>query len=75
MADLDGRDGRGGHGLGHLYAFVIFPAFRQRVHTYTRRGAPPSEMRTFWRFASNRRLVATMECDRDCPKAGRLPQE
>ncbi len=51
------------------------PAFRQRVHTDTRLGAPPSEIRTFCRFASNRRLVATMECERDCPKAGRLPQE
>ena len=45
------------------------------MQTYTRFGAPPSEMRTFWRFASNRRLVATMEWERDCPKAGRLPQE
>ena len=67
-------------GIGHgwsraAYALVILPALRQRVQTYTRSGAPPSEMRTFWRLASNRRLVATMECERLCPKAGRLPQE
>ena len=55
---------------------VILPAFRQRVQTYTRAGAPfASRMRTFWRFGSNRRFVATMECERDWPKAGRLPQE
>ena len=54
---------------------VILPALRQRVQTYTRRGAPPSEIRTFCRFASKRRLVATMECERLCPNAGRLPQE
>ena len=68
-------DGRSrGHGVGHQ-AFVTLPAFRQRVHTYARNGPPPSVMRTFCRFASNRRLVATMECERLWPKAGRLPQE
>jgi len=54
---------------------VTLPAFRQRVQTYTRFGAPFSVMRTFWRFASNRRLVATIECERLWPNAGRLPQE
>jgi hypothetical protein len=54
---------------------VTLPALRQRVQTYTRFGAPPSVMRTFWRFASNRRFVATMECERLWPKAGRFPQE
>ena len=54
---------------------MTLPAFRQRVHTYTRRGAPPSVILTFCRFGSNRRLVATMECEREFPKAGRLPQE
>jgi hypothetical protein len=51
------------------------PALRQRVQTYTRLGAPPSEMRTFCRFALNRRFVATIEWERLCPKAGPLPQE
>jgi zona occludens toxin (predicted ATPase) len=32
-------------------------------------------MRTFWRFASKRRFVATNECERLWPNAGRLPQE
>ena len=54
---------------------VTLPALRQRVQTYSRRGAPPTEIRTFWRFASKRRLVATIECDLLCPKAGRLLQE
>jgi hypothetical protein len=36
---------------------------------------PPERIRTFCRFASKRRFVATMECERLCPKAGRLPQE
>jgi hypothetical protein len=45
------------------------------VHTYARMGAPPSVILTFWRFASNRRFVATMECERLCPNAGRLPHE
>jgi len=42
-------------------AFVTLPALRQRVHTYTRRGAAPSMIRTFWRFGSKRRFVATIE--------------
>src|SRR4051812_1985287 len=32
-------------------------------------------MRTFCRFASKRRFVATIEWERLCPKAGRLPHE
>jgi hypothetical protein len=54
---------------------VTLPAFRQRVQTYTRRGAVPSRMRTFCRFASNRRFVATIEWERLWPNAGRLPHE
>ena len=42
-------------------AFSTLPAFRHRVHTYTRLGAPPTMIRTFCRFGSNRRLVATIE--------------
>jgi hypothetical protein len=45
------------------------------VQTYTRFGAPLSTILTFWTLISKRRLVATMECERDWPKAGRLPQE
>ena len=54
---------------------MTLPALRQRVQTYTRFGAPFSTIRTFWRFGLNRRFVATIECERLCPKAGRLPQE
>ena len=53
---------------------VTLPAFRQRVQTYTRRGAPSSMIRTFWRFGSKRRLVATIEWLRLWPNAGPLPQ-
>src|SRR4029077_387627 len=42
-------------------ALVTLPAFRQRVHTYTRRGALPTRILTFCKFGSNRRLVATIE--------------
>jgi predicted nucleic acid-binding protein len=56
------------------YAFVTLPAFRQRVQTYTRRGAPATSMRTRWRFGSKRRFVATLEWLRLCPKAGPLLQ-
>ncbi len=59
----------------HRYsAFATFPAFRQRVHTYTRRGAEPTMILTFWRLGSKRRLVATIEWLRLWPKAGPLPQ-
>ena len=54
---------------------MTLPAFRQRVHTYTRRGEPPTTARTFWRLGLNRRLVATIEWLRECPKEGPLPQE
>ena len=54
-------------------AFATLPAFKQRVHTYTRRGLPPSSMRTFWRLGLKRRLVATIEWLRLCPNAGPLP--
>src|SRR3954468_24003093 len=36
--------------------------------------APASWIRTFCRFGSKRRLVATMEWLRDCPNPGFLPQ-
>ena len=43
------------------YALVTLPAFRQRVQTYTRFGAPASTIRTFWTLTSKRRFVATIE--------------
>ena len=49
---------------------ATLPAFRHRVHTYTRRGLPESSMRTFCRFGLKRRLVATIEWLRLCPNAG-----
>ena len=55
-------------------AFVTLPAFRQRVHTYTRLGALPTRILTFCRFGSKRRLVATIEWLRLWPNAGPLPQ-
>jgi hypothetical protein len=55
-------------------AFWTFPAFRQRVQTYTRRGAEPISTRTFWRFGLKRRLVARIEWLRLCPNAGFFPQ-
>jgi len=44
------------------------------VQTYTRRGAPLTSARTFWRFGSKRRLVATIEWLREFPNAGPFPQ-
>jgi eukaryotic-like serine/threonine-protein kinase len=44
------------------------------VQTYTRRGALPTRTRTFWRFGSKRRFVATIEWLRLLPKAGPFPQ-
>src|ERR1700760_3301452 len=55
-------------------ALVTLPALRQRVQTYTRRGAAPTKIRTFWRFGSKRRLVARMEWLGLCPNAGPRPQ-
>ena len=49
---------------------VTLPALRQRVHTYSREGAPFTSMRTFWRFGLKRRLVATIEWLRLFPNAG-----
>jgi hypothetical protein len=43
------------------------------VQTYTRRGLPPSSIRTFWRFGLKRRLLATIEWLRLCPNAGPFP--
>ena len=37
-------------------------------------GAPPSSIRTFWRFGLKRRRVATIEWLREFPNAGFLPQ-
>jgi prevent-host-death family protein len=53
---------------------VTLPAFRQRVHTYTRRGAFPTMIFTFCRFGSKRRRVATIEWLRLFPKEGPFPQ-
>src|SRR3954447_11535894 len=47
---------------------------RQRAQTYTRSGRPCSRIRTFCRFGSKRRLVATIEWLRECPNEGPLPQ-
>jgi hypothetical protein len=44
------------------------------VQTYTRRGAPAISARTFCRFGSKRRLVATMEWLREFPNEGPFPQ-
>ena len=55
-------------------ALVTLPALRQRVHTYTRLGARSTRIRTFCRFGSKRRLVATIEWLRLCPNAGPFPQ-
>jgi hypothetical protein len=55
-------------------ALVTLFAFRQRVHTYTRRTRPSSSIRTFWRFGLKRRRVATIEWLREFPNAGFLPQ-
>jgi hypothetical protein len=43
------------------------------VQTYSREGAPPTEMRTFWRFGLKRRLVATIEWLRLFPNDGPFP--
>ncbi len=59
---------------GVLEGLLTLPAFRQRVHTYTRLGAAPTRIRTFCRFGSKRRLVATIEWLRLLPNAGPLPQ-
>ena len=53
---------------------MTLPALRQRVQTYTRRGALPTRIRTFWRFGSKRRFVATIEWLRLLPNAGPRPQ-
>ncbi len=61
-------------GCAHYRALATLPAFRQRVHTYTRRGVPPSSIRTRCRFGSKRRLVATIEWLRLWPNAGPFAQ-
>jgi hypothetical protein len=55
-------------------AFVTLPALRQRVQTYARVGFPLRTTRTFCRFGSKRRFVATIEWLRWCPKLGFFPQ-
>ena len=45
------------------------------MHTYSRRGVPFTEIRTFCRFGLKRRLVATMEWLRLFPNAGPFPHE
>ena len=61
-------------GTGGQIALTTLPAFRQRVQTYTRLGAPAINARTFWRFGSKRRRVATIEWLRLFPKDGPFPQ-
>jgi hypothetical protein len=56
-------------------ALVTLPALRQRVQTYSRRGAPFTRMRTFWRLGSKRRFVATIEWLREWPNPGPFLQE
>ena len=55
---------------GRQACLVTLPALRQRVQTYSRRGVPPTSMRTFCRFGLKRRLVATIEWLRLFPNAG-----
>ena len=70
-----GAAGTQPEGPGRRYrALATLPAFRQRVHTYTRLGALPTRILTFCRFGSKRRLVATIEWLRLWPNAGPLPQ-
>ena len=70
------RGSASGSGRPRSYAcLVTLLALRQRVQTYTRRGRPPSSIRTFWRFGSKRRRVATIEWLRELPNAGRFPHE
>lgn len=57
------------------YALATLSLFKQRVQTYFRTFTPSLRMRTFCRFGSNRRLVATIEWLRLCPKLGPLPHE
>ena len=44
------------------------------MQTYSRRGAPATFRRTFWRFALKRRLLATIEWLRLWPNEGPFPQ-
>ena len=44
------------------------------MQTYTRRGAPFTTARTFCRFGSKRRYVATIEWERELPNEGPFPQ-
>jgi hypothetical protein len=61
-------------GLGG-YARVTLPAFRQDVHTVTRRRVPgETSARTVCTLGFHRRLVRRWEWDTDLPKPGRLPQ-
>ncbi len=53
---------------------MTLPALRQRVQTYAREGEPLSISRTFWRFGSKRRFVATIEWLRWFPADGFFPQ-
>src|SRR3954454_7298217 len=54
---------------------MTWPGLRQRVQTYTPVGALPTSTRTFWRFGSKRRRVATIEWLRLFPNAGPFPQQ
>ena len=53
---------------------MTLPLFKQRVQTYARFATPFTSMRTRCRFGSNRRFVATIECERLFPNAGFFPQ-
>ena len=55
-------------------AFWTLPALRHFVQTYARWALPFKSTRTRWRFGSNRRFVATIECERLFPNAGFFPQ-
>ena len=55
-------------------ALATLLALRHLVQTLTRLRAPPSRIRTFCRFASNRLRVATIEWLLELPKEGPFPQ-
>ena len=61
----DGLFGRGTRaplpGTPNYAALVTLLLFKQRVQTYVLTGCPFSMIRTFCRFGSKRRLVATIE--------------
>src|SRR5829696_5358285 len=61
--------------IGRAQPRVTLPAFRQDVHTVTRRRVPgETSARTVCTLGFHRREVRRWEWDTDLPKPGRLPQ-